>query len=288
MVRDTLLRAVAACLLAPAALPAAAEPVRLEIVDARAGPNLPEVCCLSGADTLPDGSLLIVSDKSTLFEAELDAGAGRLTLTHSAPLTLSDGTPLPKWRADAEGVAIGPGDKLHITFEGDHRAARYDGARGVSSAPAPTDLGLPKNGGLEALAVDAGGTLWAIPETARGTGFPLLRLTGSRWEAAGALHASGGYLPVGADFDAAGALYVLERKFSFLRFQGRVRRLTLGPGGIEGIETVWEGAPGAYDNLEALVVIEGGGQPKSLLMISDDNGLPVQETQALLLKLDVD
>ena len=288
MVRDTLLRTVAACLLAPAALPAVAEPVRLEIVDARAGPNLPGVCCLSGADTLSDGSLLIVSDKSTLFGAELDAGAGRLTLTHSAPLTLSDGTPLPKWRADAEGVAIGPGGDLHISFEGDHRVARYDGARGVSSTPAPADLGLPKNGGLEALAVDAAGTLWAIPETASGAGFPILRLKGSRWEAAGALPASGGYLPVGADFDAAGELYVLERKFSLLRFQGRVRRLTLDPGGIEGIEVIWESAPGAYDNLEALVVIEGSGQPKSLLMISDDNGLPVQETEAVLLKLDVD
>jgi len=283
--RDTILRTVAACLLAIAALPATAEPVRLEIVEARAGANFPKICCLSGADTLPDGSLLIVSDKSTLFEADLNAEAGRLTLTHSAPLTLSNGTPLPKWRADAEGVAIGPGGDLHISFEGDHRVARYDGARGVSSAPAPQNLDLPENGGLEALAVDAGGTLWAIPETASGAGFPLLRLSDSHWDAAGALPASGGYLPVGADFDAAGALYVLERKFSFLRFQGRVRRLTLGSGGIEGVETVWEGAPGAYDNLEAIVVIEGGGQPKSLLMISDDNGLPVQETQAVLLVL---
>ena len=38
-------------------------------------------------------------------------------------------------------------------------------------------------------------------------------------------------MPVGADFDAGGALYVLERKFSFFMFQSRVRRLTLGAGG---------------------------------------------------------
>jgi hypothetical protein len=64
-----------------------------------------------------------------------------------------------------------------------------------------------------------------------------------------------------------------------------VRHVTLGADGIEAIDIVWESETGAFDNLEALLVIEGKAQPKALLMISDDNAMPFQETQALLLAL---
>jgi len=279
-------RVLTAALLALLAIPAtAAEVTRLDIVDARKAGSQAKICCLSGADTAPGGALLIVSDKSTLFEAQLDAGAGTLTLINSTPLTLSNGAQVPGGRADAEGVAIGPGRATHISFEGQHRVALYDGARGVSSTPAPSKLNLPENGGLEALAMDAAGALWAIPETATEAGFPLLRYAADQWETVGALPASGGYLPVGADFDASGALYVLERRFSFFQFRSRVRRLTLGADGIAALDIVWESEAGAFDNLEALVVVEGAGQPKALLMISDDNAMPFQETQALLFVL---
>ena len=39
------------------------------------------------------------------------------------------------------------------------------------------------------------------------------------------------------------------------------------------------------ESAPALVVIEGASQPKALLMISDDNAMPFQEMQALLLAL---
>ena len=286
MTRPLGTRVLTAALLALLAIPAtAAEVTRLDIVDARTAGSQAKICCLSGADTAPGGALLIVSDKSTLFEAQLDTSTGTLTLINSTPLTLSNGAPVPGGRADAEGVAIGPGRATHISFEGWHRVALYDGSRGVSSVPAPTELNLPENGGLEALAVDAAGALWAIPETATGASFPLLRYAADQWETVDTLPASGGYLPVGADFDASGALYVLERRFSFFKFRSRVRRLTLGTDGIAATGTVWESETGAFDNLEALVVIEGADQPKALLMISDDNAMPFQETQALLLVL---
>ena len=92
-------------------------------------------------------------------------------------------------------------------------------------------------------------------------------------------------MPVDADFDAGGALYVLERKFSFFMFQSRVRRLTLGASGILSLETIWQSELGEYDNLEAVAVIEGEDNTGSLLMVSDDNAMPFQKTQALLLAL---
>lgn len=90
MTRPLRTRVLTAALLALLAIPAtAAEVKRLDIVDARAAGSQPKICCLSGADTSPSGALLIVSDKSTLFEAQLDVSAGTLTLTSSTPLTLS-------------------------------------------------------------------------------------------------------------------------------------------------------------------------------------------------------
>ena len=263
---------------------AAAEVTELTVIDARPAGSEPDLCCLSGADATPAGGLVIVSDRGALFEAELDPTSGTLTVTKSTRLTLSDGAPLPKYREDAEGVAITPGGEVYISFEGSHRVARYRDARGVSSVRAPDRVRLTRNGGLEALAVDAGGALWAIPETATGNAFPLLKLSGETWTTRGQLPEPDGFLPVGADFAGDGALYVMERKFSLLRFQSRVRRVALGEGDIKDAEEVWRGAPGAYDNLEAIVVLDGDDATQ-LLMISDDNENPLQETQAILLTL---
>jgi len=259
--------------------------LELTLVDARTHPSKPKVCCLSGADTRPDRGLLIVSDRSTLYTARLDTSTGTLTLTSSEPLTLASGVALPEDYSDAEGMAIGAGGNVHISFEGRHRVDEYTDTQASTTTKAPAHLDLPTNGGLEALAVDAGGALYALPETASGGAFQLLRLGGGSWRTVGEVPRSGGFVPVGADFDAGGALYVLERKFSFFMFQSRVRRLTLGAGGILSLETIWQSELGEYDNLEAVAVIEGEDGTGSLLMVSDDNAMPFQETQALLLAL---
>ena len=127
----------------------------------------------------------------------------------------------------------------------------YTDTQASTTTKAPAHLDLPTNGGLEALAGDAGGALYALPETASDGAFQLLQLAGGSWRTVGAVPSSGGFVPVGADFDAGGALYVLERKFSFFMFQSRVRRLTLGAGGILSLETIWQSELGEYDNLEA-------------------------------------
>ena len=263
----------------------AAEVTELTIIDARPAGSQPKLCCLSGADTSPGGGLLIVSDGGTLFEAELDQTQASLKITKSTRLTLSDGAPLPGHREDAEGVAITPDGEVFISFEGEHRVARYQDARGVSSIKAPAGVRLARNGGLEALAVDEWANFWTIPETVSEGGFPILKLSGTTWTTQGQLPAEGGFLPVGADFAGVGALYVLERKFSYLRFQSRVRRVTLSGGEIKGDEEVWRSGPGQFDNLEAIVALEDHDGAAQLLLISDDNENPFQETQAILLTL---
>ena len=129
--------------------------LELTLVDARTNPSKPKVCCLSGADTRPDRGLLIVSDRSTLYTARLDTSTGTLTLTSSEPLTLASGAALPEDYSDAEGMAIGAGGIVHISFEGRHRVDEYTDTQASTTTKAPAHLDLPTNGGLEALAVDA-------------------------------------------------------------------------------------------------------------------------------------
>ena len=77
----------------------------LEILDLRADRS-DALCCLSGADTARDGSIVLVSDLGVLFEAELDQIAGTLTITASTPLRLSDGSAPGSALSNAEGLAI--------------------------------------------------------------------------------------------------------------------------------------------------------------------------------------
>lgn len=256
----------------------------LDIHDVREDANTP-LCCLSGADAHPDGNLIMVSDHGVMFEARVNLTENHLTVTRALPLTLSDGKGLPKRRADAEGLAILPTGEAFISFERRHRIAQYNGALGVRAWAAPHHTTLSDNGGLEALAVDARGTLWAIPETPQGEGFPLLTLKDGLWAQAGTLPRNGSFLPVGADFDDRGRLYVLERDFSLLRFRSRLRRITFPRSQEAQIETLFESNTGDYDNLEAVTIHKMPGGGLAALMISDDNAKFFQQTQAIYIRI---
>ena len=278
----------ATCLLATLILSAgyllAQDITRLAIHDAREDANTP-LCCLSGADTHPDGNLVIISDRGVMFEARVNLTENHLTVTRAVPLTLSDGKGLPKRRADAEGLAILPTGEAFISFERRHRIAQYNGALGVRAWDAPHLTTLSDNGGLEALAVDARGMLWAIPETPQGKGFPLLTLKDGLWAQVGMIPREGSFLPVGADFDDRGRLYVLERDFSLLRFRSRLRRITFSGSREIEIDTLFESNTGNYDNLEAVTIHKMPGGGLAALMISDDNAKFFQQTQAIYIRI---
>ena len=111
---------------------------------------------------------------------------------------------------------------------------------------------------------------------------PLITLKGDAWEQAGTLKAEDSYLPVGADFDAAGRLYVLERDYSLISFQSRVRRITNPGRASQRVETIFESEMGEFENLEAITVT---GDQHHLLLIADGNRMPFQETQAILIRI---
>ena len=256
----------------------------LEVIDERAD-RADALCCLSGADTARDGSIVLVSDVGVLFGAELDGVAGTLTVTSSAPLRLSDGSAPGSALSNAEGLAI-LGDGTHaISFEGRHRVAKYtDRGIGISATALPEGVATRTNTGAEALAVDGGGTLWVISELAAGGGYDAATLRDGAWSYRGKLMGDPDFNPVGADFAPGGELYVLERSFKYLGFASRLRRIR-DPGASLEAETVWQSTRTRHDNLEAVAVISQTVGETTLLLVSDDNDFALQRTEALILTI---
>jgi hypothetical protein len=283
------MRLLLAALLAVCALAAQADGPRLEL-DA-------EITWREGWDQFggfsalavdPDGtSFLAVTDQARWvrgrFERTADGRlAGARTVTRGR-LHAVDGTSLSGTDADSEGLALDARGRAYVSFEGNHRVRSFDPIDGPAASIRghPDFAGLQVNSGLEALAMDAGGTLYAVPERsgALDRPFPVYRWDGERWDKSLRLRRDGSFLPVDADFGPDGRLYLLERDFKWLGgFATRVRRFTLGPDGVEDEVTLLRTPFGALDNMEGMSVWQDAAGVTRVTLVSDDNFFPLQRT----------
>ncbi|CTQ32490.1 esterase-like activity of phytase family protein [Jannaschia rubra] len=207
-------------------------------------------------------------------------GVADVAVADHGPLLRSTGEPLEGREADAESLAFADG-AFFVAFEGTHRIMRHDDlAAPPRRIPQPDAFaGLQGNSGIEALAADADGTLYAIPERSGAVDrpFPVHRFRGGVWDVPFALRRDGRYLVSGADIGPDGRLYLLERDFAFFGFRTRVRSFDLG-GGDERTEI--ETAIATHDNLEGIAVWRDARGRMRVTMISDDNQRPaVQRTE---------
>lgn len=159
---------------------------------------------------------------------------------------------------------------------------RDGGATWVSRSQPDAFQGFELNAGLEALAIDASGALFAMPERygPPGTPIPVFRMQGGQWDRPFTLRRDGDWCPVGADFGPDGRLYLLERDFwPLIGFMSRVRRVEIAEGRVVADEVLFATSAGVHGNLEGIAVwrdAEGGAH---LTMISDDNFLPAGRTE---------
>lgn len=241
----------------------------------------------SGIEILDGGRrALLISDRGTWATAALTRDTGRLTgasLVASGPLLGIDGEPLSGVDEDAEGLAVDAQGRAYISFEGFHRVRRYDRIDGpAEDIPSyPSFRKMQSNAGLEALAVDSEGALYAIQE---GTGesnrpVPVYRFRNGRWDTTLHIRRQGRFLPVGADFGPDGALYLLERDFTWLGgFATRIRRFAQTRAGFgEGL-TLLQTRTGELDNMEGISVWRDAGGVTRLTLIADDNFFLLQDT----------
>lgn len=241
----------------------------------------------SGIVVNADGTLFqALSDRGFLVTGQLERSDGRIVgIEYSAPKKLRAGgnRALTGEHNDAEGLAIGPDGDVYISFEITHRVGKYHeiGQKAQILPDAAEFKRLYRNGSLEALAIDAQGHVFTMPEEPinRDENFPVFRWDGTQWTVPFELPRLGSFLAVGADFGPDGRLYLLERHFSILGFRTRVRSWDISLGQPTDEQTLLTTWPGTHDNLEGLAVWEDGDGNIRLTMISDDNFNVLQRTE---------
>ncbi len=185
---------------------------------------------------------------------------------------------------DSEGLALTADGALYISFELENRVARFnaDGSW-AEDLPRPREFyGLERNWGLEALAAAPDGSLYTLPEgDVRGVrSFPVYRYAAGQWTRAFTLPEDHTWRPVGADFDAQGRLYILERDFwGLIGFRTRLRQITFAGGDVVADRVLVETPAGRFENLEGLSIWQDAAGRIHATMVSDDNFVFTQHTQ---------
>ena len=243
---------------------------------------------LSGLEVSGDGlDFVAITDRGTFVSGRLkrDSGGAVIGVERAdlAPILGTDGQQVRRKDADPEGLAVDDAGRIYVSFEANHRVWAYDAPGGVPEViPQHGHFArLQDNSGMEALAIDADGRVYTLPErSGRLTRpFPVYRFDG-QWTQPFTLPRDADFLPVGADFGPDGKLYLLERDFrGVFGFFTRVRRFEIGEESAGPGEVVLETAVPFQNNFEGIAVWQDANGAIRLTLISDDNFTGVLTTE---------
>lgn len=243
---------------------------------------------LSGLHISDNGSrILALSDRGQFVTGTVVRDGDNITgITDAAfaPVRQISGAPVDAANYDSEGLAVDRQGNIFVSFEGFDRIRKYRSVTAnAQNIPRPQAFdALHVNAGLEALAIDGTGALYAVPERSGGPGrpFPVFRFREGRWDHQLTIPRRGSVLPTGADFGPDGKFYLLERDLAgLLGFKTRIRRFSLGPDGFSDEEVLLESRFGQFDNLEGISVWRDDRDRIRITLISDDNFFLFQKTQ---------
>jgi hypothetical protein len=236
---------------------------------------------LSALNVAENGNDFIgLSDRALFVHGQINRDAmGRIsgvTAGVMQDLHGADGKKLSGRGADSEGMAVAADGSVFISFEGVARVMHYPKLAGrAQKLPSPKAFkAMQPNASLEALAIDAKGSLYTLPERsgALEKPFPVYRYRDGKWDQTLQIQRLGSFLAVDADFGPDGRFYLLERDFRGLAgFATRLRRFHLTDRGFDAGETLLETPTGLYDNLEGLSIWRDAAGKLTATMISDDN-----------------
>ncbi|MBN9888719.1 esterase-like activity of phytase family protein [Salipiger abyssi] len=240
----------------------------------------------SGLEVSEDGTrFTAISDRTMIVSGRLLRRDGEIVGVEAGPIERlldAQGKIQAKAQGDSEGLAIRADGRRFVSFEGIGRVWAYVTLDKAARLPIPDAFkSLQSNSGLEALAIDADGRLYTLPERsgALTRPFPVWRYDNGTWTQPFDIPRRGGFLAVGADIGPDGRFYLLEREFTGFGFRSRVRRFDMSETALSGEKTLFESPLLRHDNLEGLAVWQDPQGNIRLTMISDDNFNALQRTQ---------
>lgn len=240
---------------------------------------------VSGLELGPAGKqATFISDNGLVVTGHIlrDAtGIIGISATDMQSLTAPKGLKSSNGKRDAEGLVLTLTGEMFVSFEGPAHILRYEHQSGQDPRKLSSHddfISYTGNSGLEALAIDAQGCLYTLPEYALDNQLLVYRTCQGVWQLIARLPQDGFFLPVGADIGPDGWLYLLERQFNGFGFRSRIRRVDLRFN-APLIETLFTSRTGAFDNLEGLAVWHDRDGRTRLSAISDDNYKWFQLTQ---------
>jgi len=234
--------------------------------------------------------IISLSDIGIVYEGQLkwDEKGWLQDVTFAPGYNLKniDGGPFAK-RADTEALARTPDGAWLVAFERDHRILRYPTLKGVPKAvPAPANLqrDLPRNLGLESLAVFPNGQMLTLAENIEANGTH----RGWLWQEGHWLEfdytGAPGFSPSDATFLNDGTALVLERRFSLFGggFQAVISELDLNQiaagKSVKGREIARLTSPLLTENFEGIFARTQPNGLTQLFLVSDNNLNGIQQT----------
>ncbi len=250
-----------------------------------------------------DGARIIaVSDQGRRVSARLlydsDGRLAGIAEARIGKLAGANGKHLKgKRHKDAESLARLRDGSLLLSFEHEHRILRYPAAKKPLKKtpellePPPGLSDLPKNKGVEALAVLDGGRVVAITQGRdKDKDVAAFLRQDGRWSRL-SYPKNGEFKPTGAARLPSGDLLVLERYFTWLG--GPAARLVVidsaevRPGAtLKGREIAEFRPPYIVDNMEGIAARRGPDGKTLIYLLSDDNFNALQRTLLLMFALE--
>ena len=265
---------------------------------------------ISGVDLAGD-TIWLVTDtgfwvRGTLQRAENGAPVGVSAAT-IGEITAKEGARFSnKWEADAEGIAIADNNDVYISFERDHRIARYKWDNGqldfVHDEEPPVPLyELRQNRGFEGIAVApetfthpraiVGISEKSLDKARNIMGFVNPPGPGNAYEFS--LRRTDNYDVTDIDFFPNGDLLVLERRFNLSQgISMRLREISAETltkrATVDGKILLEADMRYQIDNMEGLAITPMGDGQVRLTLVSDDNKSLLQRNLLLEFALDLD
>ena len=245
--------------------------------------NMPKLGGLSSIKVYrPGKNFVTISDKGHYFEGRFlrdsNGAIKEIDIFNNGSLLNSRGKNLSGRNIDSESLTTIDDQGFYISFESNHRIMFHETlSKAGSFLPKNEDFKrFRSNKGLEAIAANSKGEIFAIPEEPPGSeiDFPVYKLTNGKWSVFAHFPTSGTFLVTDAVFLPDDDLLILERDYDWeVGFKLQLRILNISDDTISG-QTKLMSLNSGLHNHEGLSIWQDNSENFFITSISDNNFLP--------------